>query len=150
MFKPKKDNSGAASQWEFNPKKGAIFVEFANQEKTQDGQKSFDWANKITMKLGVADIGEILATIAGKQDGIGQLDRDGKHKGLFHQTDKGNTILQLAKGGKANMFYLRISSQPKGQQVVAITHSMTVGESMILETLLKSAIPTIHRWHLTD
>ncbi len=146
IFKPNKSLQGAASQWELNAEKGMMFVEFANQKTTEDKSVSFDWEDKIVMKLGVSDIGDILATLVGLQDGIGPKDGEGRRKGIYHQTDKGNTILQLAKKNGADVFYIRISKKPKNGQPIVATHSMTLGEGMVLSTLLRRAIEVIHLW----
>lgn len=146
IFKPNRSLRGAASQWELNAEKGIMFVEFANQKQTDDSSVSFDWEKKIVMKLGISDIGDILATLVGMQDGIGPKDGEGRRKGIYHQTDKGNTILQLARKSDADVFYIRISKKPKNGDPLVAMHSITIGEGMVLSTLLRRAIEVIHLW----
>lgn len=148
IFKPKKTSDGAASQWELSCRNDnrTMFVEFANQKKTVDNDRTFDWTNKITMKLAISDIGDILSVLTGMQDGIGPKDGDGRRKGIYHETPKGNTILQLGKKSGAEVSFIRISQRLKGKDPQVATHSITNGEAAVLATLLRRAIEVIHLW----
>lgn len=144
IFKPRKTKDGCASQWQLNKEKQCVFLEFANQNKTDEN--TFDWQNKTTMKLGISDIGEILATFLGMQDGIGLKDEKGRYKGLYHQTSKGNTILQLAKGNNGG-YFIRLSGKLNEEKEAKVyQHAITFGEAAVLRSLLNCAVERIYEW----
>ncbi len=153
IFKPRQNGEGAASQWEFNPKpeKRCMFLESAPQKNIKgdkDTNASFDWDNKITMKLGLLDMGEILATFTGLQKGAGPLDGEGRHKGIYHQPPGGNknTILQIAINKSQTMYYLRLSQKSQGQEMKSVEHAITFAEASVLAVLLRRAIEVLHGW----
>jgi hypothetical protein len=146
LYKPKKNGDGAASQWDLGSNRQNIFLVIAEQKRDSE-KPSFDWDNKITMKLGPNDIGEILAVLANLQESVGPKDSDGKGKGLYHQTDKGNTILQLAKMKDGKGYAIRISQKLKNKKEARILqHFITVAEGCVLETLLRRGVEVIYRW----
>lgn len=146
IFKPRNNGEGAASQWELNKDKECMFVEFALQNETKDHSYSFDWNNKAIMKLGLTDIGEILATLTDLQNGMGPLDGEGRSKGIYHQTPKGNTILQLAKNKKTTGYFIRLSQKLQGQDPKVFQHAITFAEVSLLIVLLRRAIQQIYDW----
>lgn len=147
LYKAKNNGQGAASQWNLGSKKNRVFLEMAHQiGKDDKNNAKFDWSNKLIFQLGVADIGEILATMIGLQVGVGILDTtSGKHKGLYHSNEKGNAILRFDKteGGR---FHVRLSTQRDGKQEM-INHSISSGEACVLSVLLRRAIEVIYGWH---
>jgi len=104
----------------------------------------FDWANKLIMKLGVTDIGEILAVLERRQKGVGPQ-KDGRHRGLFHQTAGGSTTLLFEESQQAG-WHLRIGVQKTGAAVQNLTHSISPGEGAVLLVLLRLAVERIYRW----
>lgn len=144
IFKPRKSGDGAACQWEFKKEKKCMFLEFAHQNKGEN--TSFDWNNKAIMKLGLIDIGDILATLSGLQDGMGPLDGEGRSKGIYHQNPKGNTILQLARNKKTTGYFIRLSQKTQDQSPQVFQHSITFAEASLLMVLLRRAIEVIYGW----
>lgn len=145
-YKARNSGDGAASQWDLSADKGCVFLEMAHQQgKDEKGNASFDWPNKICFKLGLPDIGEILAVLCGVQKGVGPLDTErGKHKGLFHSNNTGNAILNFGKDDKGT-FHIRLSvKKDEGQTVVQ--HTLTKGEVCVLGILLRRAVEAICRW----
>jgi len=143
VYKPQKDGTGAASQFSWSSEKKCLFIESAKQllEKNSDGNSLFDWANKIIFKLGSPDIAEILCVLHNIKNSVGQGDR-----GLFHSNNKGNAVLKFQKAEKSG-YYFGISVKKEGSEPVAIKHSITDGEGMILQILLRRAIEIVYDWN---
>ena len=147
LYKAKKDGSGAASQWNLGSKKDCVFLEMSNQtDKDDKGNPRFDWKNRIKFKLGHADIGEILSVLVGMQKGVGPYDKpQGKHKGLYHSNDAGNSVLYF--GTDDNGVFNIYLSVKRGEDRQAIRHTISKGEACVLSTLLRRAIEVMFRWH---
>ncbi len=147
LYKARNSGDGAVSQWNIGSEKDCIFLEMANQKtgKDENGNARFDWDNKIRFKLGEADIGEILAVLAGVQNGVGPFDpTNQKHKGLFHSNKSGNAILRFGKD-QNDRFGIYLSVKKDGEQS-AINHYISKGEACVLGTLLRRAIEVMYRW----
>ena len=138
VYKSKKTNTGSAMQLDLNIYKKAIFLECAKQK----GEQSFDWGNKLTIKLSVSDISKLLAVFNNRTT----------NAKLFHQPSKGdyessknikNNILELSKGQYG--YLIRISQQ-KNEGVNAIQISIGDDETEIISVLLKKAVETIYGW----
>ena len=155
LYKARNDGSGAVSEWDLGSKKDendntihhCVFLGMAHQKGKDDNDNaSFDWDNKVIFKLGVADIGEILAVLVGLKDGVGPLDADkGKHKGLFHSNPTGNAILYFGKGPGQVGFRIHLRVK-RNDEMIVVEHTITEGEACVLSTLLRRAIEVIYRW----
>lgn len=99
--------TGSACRFELHPahedSSGSIFVEMAMQKTVasyQGGAKifpTFDWENKITLKLSRTDLSQIIQVLRGMRESI----NDGK--GIFHRSANANTIIK---------FYHQIEPKP--------------------------------------
>ncbi|HOB72949.1 MAG TPA: hypothetical protein PKG54_00350 [Phycisphaerae bacterium] len=147
IYKPRREGGGCASGWELNADKEAVFLDVAAQIGQMEGETNarFDWANKLTMKLGVTDIGELLAVLERRQKGIGPS-KDGRHRGLFHKTAAGTTTLIFEESLQQPGWHLRIGVQKAGGEVQNLSHSISPGEGATLLVLLRLAIERIYRW----
>lgn len=147
LYKAKNDGQGAASQWNLGSKRNCVFLEMARQDgKDSNNNARFDWDKKLIFKLGIADIGEILATLVGLQTGVGALDtQSGRYKGLYHSNEKGNAILRFDKN-EGGRFHIRLSIK-RGEAQDMIHHSISSGEACVLSVLLRRAIEVMYRWH---
>jgi len=144
IYKPNKTNNGAASQFCWSHEKRCIFIESAPQMPDRDGEGNslFDWKNnKIIFKLGPPDIAEILCVLDGIKSSVGYAD-----KGLFHSSGNNNAVLKFQKADKSG-YYFGISVKKEGSEPVAIKHSITDGEGMILQILLRRAIEIVYDWN---
>ena len=139
IYKPNKDATGAAVQFDFAPDKESVFAEFSKQK----AEKEFDWANKISIKLGIADIGKILLVLSGKQTGIN----------LYHEASKGgyesaketkNADPSVQKSNYG--YYYKVIRQLTDGTVSSVQVSVSDDEAMIFETLLKKAVERIYGW----
>lgn len=146
LYKARNTGDGAVSQWNLGSEKDCVFLEMADQKgKDDNGNARFDWDNKIRFKLGEADIGEILAVLAGVQNGVGPFDPEkNRHKGLFHSNQNGNAILRFGKD-QNDRFGIYLSVK-KDEKQSAVRHSISKGEACVLGTLLRRAIEIMYRW----
>ena len=136
LYKPRKNGDGSASQWNVNPSKKAVFLELAKQIGPMGSEKMFDWENKICVKLGTNDIGELIATLENRQTAINN------GKGLFHQTENSNASVNLNRGDNGWLLSVGV----KKEALVKISHTVSFGEGALLLTLLRVAVQRIYEW----
>lgn len=96
---PNAKGTGCSVQFELHPAhehvEGSIFVTFAGQKMVgsyENGRRilpTFDWENRITVRLDVNEVAEMLEVFRGYREKMA----DGK--GLFHRTAKANTVITL-------------------------------------------------------
>lgn len=145
FYKARNTGDGAASQWALSSKKDCVFLEMANQTKSADDNPKFDWDNKIRFKLGETDIGELLAVLTGLQMAAGPFDtKQNKHKGLFHSTQTGNSMLYFGKDEHGRFrIYLSVK---RGEEKRVSQHSLMNSEACVLAVLLRRAIEIMYNW----
>lgn len=159
IYKPTQSNSGAASalqiklaevdgRWELQ-----LFWTATQQIPSQTENASFAWKNKektVIIKLGDPDVGEILAVIYGIKDSVGRKDaKDKPGKGLFHKNATGNTTMSLQeqtdeKSGEIS-YRVRLASK-KGDKLIQVSHTITIGEAIIIRKLLEQWIVSSYGW----
>lgn len=134
LYHPNSAGTGAAMQLEPRLNRHAddhyncFFLEMAPQRTAaaRDGQKivpaSFDWANKLTVKLDFADICEILSVLEGRIARLGE-----PKNGLFHKSGNASTIIALQKADKGG-YFLSLSKK-SGDSAVAVRVNMTLSEA---------------------
>ena len=105
FYHPNGKGTGCAVQFDLRPaagdREGCLFAAFANQKSVADGGRNpaagarqaatFNWAEKITVKLNFSDVCQLLMVLAGKAPSA----CDGK--GLFHDTGETVTIIHMAR-----------------------------------------------------
>ncbi|MFC1452046.1 hypothetical protein ACFLSJ_01725 [Verrucomicrobiota bacterium] len=146
FYHPNQQGSGSAARLDPRMNQGihgrpnCFFLEMAEQ-KAVAGQgnggparASFDWENKITVKLGFQDICHFLAVIEGRADHAG-----GKRDGLYHQNGSTNTLIGLKKNENGGYFLSlsqkrgreeesrRISTVLSDVEAVGLKHVLSVG-----------------------
>lgn len=146
FYKPRQNGQGAASTWSFSPEKEAVFVKMAVQMPSDGENARFDWDNGLTLKLGLTDLGELLAVLLGRKGGAGPKRDDGKFGGLFHRTAKGDSSLALVRSTGDEGFYLKIGVKREGGELRTAAHSLTEGEACVLQVSLQTAVATIAGW----
>lgn len=138
IYKANKNNTGAALQVDLNIKKGAVFLECANQRS----EDRFDWENKVTIKLSSSDIGQILEVLEGHTQTIK----------LFHQPSKGeyktaqnvkNVALTFTSNTRG---YNLTVSQQTTNGIKRVSINISKAEGIVLRILLSSAIKKIYGW----
>lgn len=129
---------GCAIFFEYNPSKKAIFFEMRpeTQGGTEDDPK-FDKDRRILSKLGITDLGEMLAVIKGRKDGAG-LNKDGKGWTMFHKNANGSTAItfERTENGIRVGMSAKVGENPPNRQ----SANITVGEATILEVFLTNAV----------
>lgn len=139
--------NGAAVQFEprVNQRPGdrynCFFLDMARQKTiaarngTESTSATFDWENKITVKLGFADICEFLSVLEHDCDRAG-----GKCDGLYHQSGDTNTLIRFARhesGGIA----LSLSRKTAGSdQPNRIGTVLSRAEAVGLRNILKVSL----------
>jgi len=135
IYKPTRNNTGGVLRLHLVCEKDALFAESARQ----DGEKSFDWQRKITMKWGLGDIGEVLAVLERRQ-------REAK---LFHKTEKQSTTFQIRHQAEAerNNYFAQMTKQvAETKEVTRVAIPLSQGEAAVLATLLRTATVRLAGW----
>ena len=144
FYHPNAAGNGSAVRFELKPaignREGCFFMELASQRTSAtrgaDGTRqaaTFDWQNKLTVKLGVTDICSLMLVLRGVQAAAGN------GKGLYHDTADTSTVIRFHHGGDLNGYGLEVSRKAKrdGTEAVRIrlvlTESEALGLSMIFE-----------------
>ncbi len=119
-----------------------FFFEMAAQKTgaERDGDKrvmpTFDWANKLTVKLDFADICEMLMVLEGRQERVG-----GQKNGIYHDTDKANTIITLGKIPEKNGYAFGLSRKDKGSgQLTRLNIGLSEAEALGLRTIVQAGL----------
>ncbi len=146
LYHPNAAGTGSAMQLEARIKPAGderancFFLEMAAQ-KTASGTDNgtpvpatFDWGRKVTVKLGFADLCEMLAVLEGRSDKIG-----GARNGLFHRNGGSCTIITLQKAAKGGGLFLGLSKKAETDSAPArismlLSEAETVGLRCIFQT----------------
>lgn len=113
-------NTGSAIQFSIEPaspdRDGAVFLSIARQKTvaTNEGDRrfaSFDWVNKITVKLNFVEVAELMMVLAGHAS---QLAHAGK-EGLFHNSPSATTTINFKRADDPARpgFLLAVGRSPK-------------------------------------
>jgi len=148
IYRAKTNGGGVASQFELDRSKKAVWFSMAPQldKAATDKDAKFDWKNnKLSVKLGLVDIGELLAVLDRKQSGVGPQGSDGKHKGLFHRNKTGCATVSFAFND-SGILYIGIGIKKKSDNVKRLYHSVSNGEAAILRVLLRQAVLILTEW----
>jgi hypothetical protein len=157
LYHAKKDGNGAASRWELDSNKGAVYLTIANQTGTnENGNGTFGWRRKnkdtgqwegsaVNMALGLPDISELLLVLYGRK-----LKPGIEGKGLFHQGANGESVLNFdtyEDKGVLIGYTLQVSVRAKGaKDWTRVRHLVYPGEAETLRILLQDAVLQITGW----
>lgn len=154
LYKPNKEGTGSASKLSFRENVVTVkkedetvsryteilcfWVAAQQNGKDEDDNARFWWEQKdgrqVTMKLGDADVGELLAVLNGKKPNVGG------DMGIYHKNENGNSSLQFKaniQNGNFIGYYVRLASQDKNKKVTEVKHTVTLGEAEILRLFLE-------------
>jgi hypothetical protein len=119
-----------------------FFFEMAAQKtiSERDGDKrvmpTFDWANKLTVKLDFADICEMLMVLEGRQERAG-----GQKNGIYHDSDKANTIITFGKIPEKGGYSFGLSRKDKESgQLTRLNIGLSEAEGLGLKTLVQTGL----------
>lgn len=136
FWRPNSNGTGAAGFLEFNGKD--VWLSFMPQGGT-DGKK-FDKNKKINAKLGITDIGEMLAVINGRKEGLGQKNDKGYFSGLIHKIrdSKNSSIIGLSPTGST--YYLTLSAVRDGKENQRLSVGLSGGDMEVLGAFLRTVL----------
>lgn len=157
-YKPRKGNDGAASKLEvkvvnkkciskdgktYEDREVMLFWVSTPQIGIDEKQNAtFAWQDNektVTLKLGEADIGELLAVLSKQKTNIGS------DKGVFHKNDKGNSGFSFSYNEQYKNYSIR-ASKKIGEKLSVVQHSITIGEACVLRVLLEEAVRLMYQW----
>lgn len=149
LYHPNSKGTGCALQFDLRPataeREGCLFAAFANQKSVAAGSRAdsnrqaatFNWAEKITVKLNFSDVSQLLLVLCGKAPSLA----DGK--GLFHDSGETTTVIQMAhqtEPVRGTSFEVskkrRNSSSPAQRARILLTDAETFGLARLLDATL--------------
>ncbi len=147
IYKPNRKKTGGAVQFQYNKQKNLFFLEAA----PQIDEKMFGWKEKkITVKLEMVDLEKLIHTLDGKKSKQKSKDNKvvlGVACSLYHQTDKGNKIIDLRINDQyPGTFYFSVSSKPTGGSPQKVGIAITFEEASGLSIVLKTAFGKLLGW----
>ena len=114
---------------------GCLFLEIA--KPLGEGTNKMDWENKLTMKLGVTDLGKILTEC-----------RANDKVSLIHKTEKDGVVrmtsLNVDPGENGTYKWLVVKTEGTAKKMQSVYFDST--EMFITFKLLEAAIPVILGW----
>ena len=149
IYHPNSKGTGCAIQFDLRPataeREGCLFAAFANQKSLASGSRTesnrqaatFNWTDKITVKLNFSDVSHLLLVLCGKAQSIA----DGK--GLFHDSGETTTVIQMTRQTepvRGTAFEVskkrRNSSAPAQRSRILLTDAETFGLARLLDATL--------------
>jgi hypothetical protein len=138
FYHPNGAGTGAALQLEprvnrrGSDRYNCFFLEMAAQKTAmgREGEKkvhaTFDWENKLTVKLEFLDICEMLSVLEGRQERAG-----GARNGLYHETERASTMITLSRSAEKSGLFLGLSRKDKESGILARVH-MALSEAEVV------------------
>jgi hypothetical protein len=145
LWKPNREGKGAAAILQFSParegKDPSFWLTMMPETGNESGPK-FDKTKSLSAKLGLNDIGEILAVCSGRTQGLGKKNEKGYWTGLFHKSGETNsTVITLNKGNTdGDNFFLAVSAERDGQKLPRYNVSVTPGEMELVRRFIETYI----------
>lgn len=119
-----------------------FFLEMAAQKTAaeRDGDKrvfpTFDWENKLTVKMEFPDICEMLLVLEGRQDRVG-----GQKNGLYHDSEKANTVISFGRIPEKSGFSFGLSRKDKESgQLTRLSIGLSEAEAIGLRYILQAGL----------
>lgn len=142
IWRPNGKNTGAAAILQYKPGSDAVWLSMAPQNASGEG---FDFKSKISTKLNVFEMGQILAVVENNIPGLGEKQNSGYYSGLVHQikgqTD--STIIGLAPAkDKENEITRFLSvSATRGEDKNRYSVGLGIGEQMAIRAFCQTVMP---------
>ncbi|NLF22583.1 MAG: hypothetical protein GX590_05415 [Lentisphaerae bacterium] len=147
FYHPNTGGNGSAVQFELKPARGnrdgCFFMVMARQKtaptRAADGMRqaaTFDWQNRLTVKLGFNDVCSLLLVLHGRQECVNN------GKGLFHDTPDASTVIQLRRGSDHPGYGLEVSRKAKqnGAEPVRLRLMLTEAEALGLALVFEQSM----------
>ena len=129
LKKPEADDDGKI----IPGREGCVFFEMASAIKG-DPDGRIDWKNKVIMKIGVNDIGQILAFLNGKASECK----------LFHKSKTGSSTCEMTAGTNGSLG-VKIGKK-SGETSLFSSMYLSPGDIVVLRTMLTSGLPKMLGW----
>jgi len=142
---PNPNGTGSTVRFELHPAhdtvEGSVFVTFAAQKTVgpyENGRRilpTFDWVNRVTVRLSLNEVAQMLEVFRGYREKI----CDGN--GLFHRTEKANTIITLEHRLEPTPAYvLGVSRKDVTGTLNRISVFLSMTETIVLTEALASGM----------
>lgn len=148
FYHPNGAGNGVALQLEprFNRREAdhynCFFFEMAAQKTVaeRDGDKrvmpTFDWGNKLTVKLDFADICEMLLVLEGRQERVG-----GQKNGIYHDSEKASTVITFGKIPEKGGYAFGLSRKDRATgQLTRLTMGLSEAEAIGLRCIIQAGL----------
>ena len=152
--------SGSAINFELHPAhwsaegniEGSLFVSMANQKTVgvRNGSEtvfpSFDWKNRLVLRLTMTDIAQIVMVFRGMQESVGE------GRGIFHRSARYNTVIKFEHRIDPHPCYAlevyrkSLDGAEQQRSFIAFSPAEAVGLSLAIEqsmSLLAFGIPEV-------
>lgn len=125
-----------------NGRARCFFLEMAAQKTVAselDGRRvpaTFDWEHKLTVKLDMPDLCELLAVLEGHAEKAG-----GTRNGLYHDNGRGSTVISLQRNSERGGFGFGLSRKENGASQVVRHHMvLSAAEALGLAVIFRAGI----------
>ena len=135
VYKPTSSGKGGVMRWRLDLPNSSVFVDAAPQL----AQRKFDWENKVYMKWGISDIGEILAVLERRQDAAE----------LYHESPSGVATFSIKyqRDRKPANYFLQLSRKPKdAADKSSVAVPVSQAEAATLCVLMRASVVRILKW----
>jgi hypothetical protein len=146
FWKPNREGNGAAAFLQFSParegREASFWLTMMPESGSDTGPK-FDKSKSLSAKLGLTDVGEILAVCTGRSPGLGKKNDKGYWSGLFHKSGETNsTVITLNQGSAGDNLFFGISTDREGNKNRLFV-SITAGEREQIRVFLEHYLPDL-------
>ena len=142
---PNAKGTGSTVRFELHPAhdtvEGSVFITFATQKTIgsyENGQRilpTFDWANRVTVRLSLNEVAQMLEVFRGYREKM----CDGN--GLFHRTAKANTVITLEhRLEPAPAYVLGVSRKDMEGELRRISVWLSMPETIVLSEALANGM----------
>ena len=148
FYHPNSTGNGVALQLEPRVRRrdtdryNCFFFEMAAQKTAaeREGDKkvfpTFDWENKLTVKMDFADICEMLLVLEGKQERVG-----GQKNGLYHDSEKASTVITFGRIPDREGYSFGLSRKDKASgQLTRLHIGLSEAEALGLRHILQGGL----------
>lgn len=152
--------SGSAINIELHPAhwsaegnvEGSLFVSMANQKTVgvRNGSEtvfpSFDWKNRLVLRLTMSDIAQIMMVFRGMQENVGE------GRGIFHRSSRYNTVIKFEHridphpGYTLEVYRKSLDGAEQQHSFIAFSPAEAVGLSLAIEqsmSIIAFGIPEV-------
>jgi hypothetical protein len=147
FYHPAGSGTGAALQLEprftnsGTDRYNCFFLEMAAQKsarRQEDGKTvhaTFDWKEKLAVKLGFTDICELLVVLEGRAEKAG-----GSRNGLYHQNGGASTVITCMRGEKGGYLVGLSRKAADSGEARRLSIMLSEPEALGLRTVLQSSL----------